>query len=89
MFPVGERKCNKYGCDGTMRPTRAMYTCGGAIKNPTHRIFKCVKCGKENPWVDKPYLNGSFAQLHMIKDVGHSCLSMMSDPKCYTPKEEK
>jgi hypothetical protein len=78
--------CNKYGCDGVMRPTRKMWDLDGEIKNPTHRIFKCAICGTENPWVDKPVMNGYFGELHIAEGLCASGLSMLSDPVFYPPK---
>lgn len=83
-FQPYPRKCNQYSCDGLMRPTREF-----CEYNDTLRIHQCVKCGKKNPWLDKPLLNGSFAQLHCIKWNLFSGMSMMSDPNIYPPKPPK
>lgn len=75
------RKCNEYGCDGTMRPTKDFVS-----YNKDHRIFRCVVCGNLTPWLDKPKEGSTaFASLHMTND-GASVLSMMSDPEMYPPK---
>jgi hypothetical protein len=81
-----QRMCNKYGCAGVMRPTRKMWDLDGEVKNPTHRMFRCSVCGNENPWLDKPHLNGQYGELHMMKDGCASGLSMSSDPIMYPPK---
>lgn len=75
------RMCNVFGCKGEMRPTRKMWDFDGKVTNSDHRTFRCVICGKENPWLDKPKDNSSaFANLHITKDGMASGLSMMSDP---------
>lgn len=74
-----QRKCNQWGCDGIMRPTKKMH-------GETLRIFKCVVCGKENPWVDKPVLNGLAGELHLLSISEASGLSLLSDPMFYPPK---
>lgn len=76
------RKCNQYGCSGLMRPTRKMWDLDGKFPDPTHRIFKCMNCGQENPWLDKPKPNsGAYGELHITDDGNASGLSMMSDPE--------
>ena len=60
-----------------MRPTREFHYLG-----KTHRIYRCVDCGNEQPWLENPKMDGSFAELHKYKDgSGFSILSMLSDPR--------
>ena len=80
-----QRKCNIINCTGIMRPTREMWDCNGAIPQPNHRIFQCVICGNRQPWLDKPKTDGSFCDLHRMKDGNNSTLSMLSDPEAYPP----
>jgi len=74
-----QRKCNQWYCEGIMRPTKKMY-------NDNLRIFRCVICGKENPWVSDPKLNGLFGELHLVSFSEASALSLLSDPVFYPPK---
>ncbi len=62
-------------CIGRMRPTRNMH-----VFSPTLRMFRCVDCGAEHPWLDNPVMNGAHAELHKMDDGSFSVLSMMSDP---------
>jgi hypothetical protein len=78
--------CNTYGCNGEMRPLRKMWNLDGEIKNSTHRMFKCTVCGKENPWLDKPVLNGTAGEFHCMGLGLASGLSLMSDPVFCPPK---
>jgi hypothetical protein len=84
-----QRKCNQYGCDGVMKPTRKMWTLSGEVKSPDHRTFECTKCGNQKPWLDVPSMNGCFGELHMRKDLTASGLSMLSDPIFYPPKRKR
>lgn len=80
-----KRKCNQINCTGRMRPTRYLNT-----QNTQLRIFRCCVCGKENPWLDDPLLDGSHGELHKLKNgEGHSGLSMLSDPIFYPPKKTR
>lgn len=81
-----ERKCNKYGCGGAMRPTRRMWDLDGDIPKPTHRYYRCTTCGNETPWLDKPNLKNIAGALHNMPEGGISGLSLMSDPFFYPPK---
>ena len=78
------RMCNTANCDGEMFPTRRT-----AAHCSDYRIYRCPICGKENPWLDKPKLNGTFGELHCIETNMYSGLSMMSDPFIYPPKGQK
>lgn len=76
-----QRKCNTFGCEGIMRPTRRMWDYDSKISNPTYRIYKCCICGKENPWLAEPY-----SGFHMLSFNEASALSLLSDPDFYPPK---
>lgn len=67
-----------------MRPTRSLHRV-----SKSHRIFKCVLCGNETPWLDKPALNGTFGELHRTEEGVSSGLSLMSDPVFCPPLPER
>jgi len=73
------RYCNIEHCDGLMRPTRDMhiYAHGGASAHL--RMFRCTECDNRMPWVAKPVLNGTHAELHNV-GTGYCVTSMLSDP---------
>lgn len=81
-----KRMCNRFGCDGRMRPTEELVPL--ATPGPDQlRIFECTRCENRQPWLDDPAMDGSFAELHKIKNhEGWHGVSMMSDPYCYPPK---
>ena len=76
-----QRLCNVFNCKGVMRPTRNFWP-----TNVNHRIYQCIICNNKQPWLDKPILTGSHAELHCIKFGEYSGLSMLSDPNIYPPK---
>ena len=76
------RVCNIFRCEGRMRFTGNLHHIDKRLG-----IFKCIKCGNEQPWLLNPDMNGSFGELHYIKtNNSYHVTSMMSDPRFYKPK---
>ena len=85
QFPTTRRTCNQYRCGGRMRDTGEAHEL-----NSDHNIYACIECGHKEPWLNNPVLNGDAAELHLsIESKAYSGLSMMSDPRFYSPPKEK
>jgi len=52
------------------------------------RFFRCIDCGHESQWVDKPELDGTFGELHK-QDGGYVVCSMVSDPMMSFKEKKK